>query len=201
MLASLEAIYAGKVPSAWLKISWEAPTLNIWFQGLLSRHDQLRTWLTSGRPKSFWLPGFFNPQGFLTAVKQEVTRKHAADNWALDDVVMVSEVTRALDPGAVREGPGEGVFIHGLFLEGCAWSSKDGKLVDPEHKKLFAPLPVLHVTAVQAASKKKSGYFEAPCYRVRRRTGANYVASFMVKTDEEKTKWILRGAALLCSID
>ena len=31
-------------------------------------------------------------QGFLTAVKQEVNRKHAADKWALDDVVMITEV-------------------------------------------------------------------------------------------------------------
>lgn len=32
-------------------------------------------------------------QGFLTAMKQEVNRKHAADKWALDDVVMTSEVS------------------------------------------------------------------------------------------------------------
>ncbi|KAL4552567.1 hypothetical protein Ndes2526B_g02495 [Nannochloris sp. 'desiccata'] len=202
VLASLEAVHAGRPPAAWLKISWESPTLGSWFQGLLSRHAQLHAWLNLGRPKSFWLPGFFNPQGFLTAVKQEVTRKHAADGWALDDVVMVSEVTRLLDPGAVREGPTEGVFIHGLFLEGCSWNAKEGgKLVDAEHKKLFASLPVMHVTAVQARDKKRTGFFEAPCYRVRRRTSQTYIANFMLKTDESRTKWVMRGAALLCSID
>ena len=29
-------------------------------------------------------------QGFLTAVKQEVNRRHAADKWALDDVVLTT---------------------------------------------------------------------------------------------------------------
>ena len=63
--------------------SWEAPAAGSWFQGLLRRHEQLARWLAHGRPRSFWLGGFFNPQGFLTAVKQEVARKHASDKWAL----------------------------------------------------------------------------------------------------------------------
>ena len=45
-----------------------------------------------------------------------------------------------------------GVYIYGLFLEGCAWSNKDGKLVDSEPKKLFHPLPVVYVTGVQVLS-------------------------------------------------
>ena len=40
-------------------------------------------------------------QGFLTAVKQEVNRKHAADKWALDDVVMITEVRLAPTPPAL----------------------------------------------------------------------------------------------------
>jgi len=197
----MDALHTGRVPASWLKISWEITAVGPWFSELLQRHDQLLRWLTTGRPKSFWLPGFFNPQGFLTAVKQEVTRKHAGDKWALDDVVMVSDVTRFQDPGAVREAPNEGVFIHGLFLEGGSWNAKEGTLVDPEPKKLFAPVPVMHVTAVQLKDKKKSGFFEAPCYKVRRRTGANFVANFMLRTEEERSKWILRGAALLMNVE
>ena len=87
---------------------------------LLQRHDQLEKWLNKGRPKAYWLTGFFNPQGFLTAMKQEVNRKHAKERWALDDVVMTSEVTtRRRARGSSRRRPSEGVYVYGLFLEGC----------------------------------------------------------------------------------
>lgn len=45
-----------------LVCSWEAPSLGSWFQGVLQRHAQLARWLTAGRPKSFWMTGFFNAQ-------------------------------------------------------------------------------------------------------------------------------------------
>ena len=70
-------------------------------------------------------------KGFLTAVKQEVSRRHAADKWALDDVVMSSEVTHPPREGldALREAPAEGVYVYGLFLDGAAWSGKENKCV------------------------------------------------------------------------
>lgn len=40
----------------------QASTLGNWFTGLLQRHDQLGKWLTLGRPRAYWLTGFFNPQ-------------------------------------------------------------------------------------------------------------------------------------------
>ena len=104
-------------------------------------------------PRGLWRESLHarGAQGFLTAMKQEVNRKHAADRWALDDVVMTAEVLHPpRDADALREPPSEGVYIYGLFLDGCAWSAKEGRLVDSEPKKLFCPLPVLHVTGVQA---------------------------------------------------
>jgi dynein heavy chain len=131
-----------------LLVYLQASTLGNWFTGLLQRHDQLGKWLTLGRPRAYWMTGFFNPQvssffdnlplqcpahvvcpvtllptqllpdckaasldsqavccvlqGFLTAVKQEVNRKHAADKWALDDVVMTSEVTHPSKVGPIN---------------------------------------------------------------------------------------------------
>ena len=48
----------------------------------------------------------------------------------------------------IKESPAEGVYIHGLYLDGCAWSGRENKLVDAEPKRLFNPLPVLYVTGV-----------------------------------------------------
>jgi len=103
ILESIDSIYDAKVPSVWLydpsgaEISWLLPTLGNWFGSLIERNKQLNDWMKSSRPQTFWLTGFFNPQGFLTAMKQEVTRMHKKPDkkeeaWSLDDVVYSTQV-------------------------------------------------------------------------------------------------------------
>ena len=72
LIDALDALFNARIPASWLGKSWLASTLGNWFTGLLQRFDQLSKWINTGRPRSFWLTGFFNPQGFLTAMKQEV---------------------------------------------------------------------------------------------------------------------------------
>lgn len=67
---SLDAMYDARIPEKWLKISWESATLGFWYTELLERDYQFRLWCIYGRPKVFWMTGFFNPQGFLTAMRQ-----------------------------------------------------------------------------------------------------------------------------------
>ena len=61
----------------------------------------------------------------------------------------------------------------------------------------------IHCTfaVVQEKDKKKTGIFEAPVYRTKKRTGLNYITSFSLRTDETPSKWIMRGVALLCTIE
>ena len=101
----LDSLYDARPPPRWVKISWVSPTSGLWMTSFLERVEQLTVWLTKGRPPAFWLTGFFNPNGFLTATLQDVARKH--QGWALDEVVMYSEVTK--NNPAHGQGP---AFIH-----------------------------------------------------------------------------------------
>jgi dynein heavy chain len=113
----------------------------VWFDSLLSRSAQLRNWLSNGRPTVYWMPGFFNPQGFLTAMKQEISRRH--HGWALDNVQITTEITRWSAPEDVKEAPSDGgVYIHGIILEGADWDSRGQKLQDLRPGMISVSLPV-----------------------------------------------------------
>ncbi|KAF4046053.1 Dynein heavy chain C-terminal domain [Phytophthora infestans] len=207
-----QAIFDGKVPPSWVanEQAWLAGTLGLWITGLIDRVTQLRAWLDRGRPSSFWLAGFSNPQGFLTAVAQESTRAHASERWALDDVVYYSEVTDYERLEQIKQPPREGVLVHGLMLDGAAWNRPDGTLVEQEPKRLFASLPAVYVTAATKAHKKTRaaqdhgpyGAYEAPVYRYARRTDKHYIFSVsLASRDHRPLHWTLRGVALLCSTD
>merc|ERR1712023_110832 len=102
---SINAVFDFRVPYKWqfdptgAEISWMTPSLGGWIKGLGDRHHRLHGWVQKERPPSFWLTGFFNPQGFLTAMKQEVTRQKKQLNWALDEVEYWTEPLREFVPG------------------------------------------------------------------------------------------------------
>lgn len=212
--AALNDVYNEKPPKHWytdasgMAIAWYLPSLALWFAGLIDRDKQLSQWLNNTRPVTYWLTGFFNPQGFLTATRQEVTRRHKNEKWALDDVVLVSSVTDHVDLRRLKMPPAEGVYIHGLYLEGCSWDKKDGKLVESHPKELYTPMPVILVTAVTSKQAEKQyvvkdeiKYFDAPVYRQPKRTDLAYIFSVKLRTIQEPDHWTLRGVALLCSTE
>ena len=147
---ALDFIYDAKIPAAWQRISWESSTLGFWFTELIERNGQLRRWCFETKPLCFWLTGFFNAQGFLTAMKQEVTRANKDKGWALDTVALTNDVLNK-NKDDVTQPPNAGVYVYGLFLEGAAWSRTHMRLVESRAKVLFDPMPVIHISAVATA--------------------------------------------------
>jgi dynein heavy chain len=208
---ALDALFMARVPAAWVKVSQlVAPNMGVWFVNMLNRAEQFTNWLRNGRPNTFWLTGFFNPTGFLTANRQEVCRKHSRDGWALDDVVNSSEVLKQ-EREEVKKGPEEGIYIYGLYLDCAKWDKERGKLADMDPKVLFAPLPVLWITGVLESSGKgdnklpklptRKGFYTCPTYKAPKRTGLNFITPVDLRTEDPAMKWVLRGVALMTTID
>ena len=79
-------------------------------------------------------------------MRQEVTRAHKG--WALDSVICQNLVTRSINQKTsflnflvsrfskedIHDSPPEGVYVHGLFLEGASLDRKTGKLVESRPK-------------------------------------------------------------------
>jgi len=200
---ALDALFMARVPAGWAKVSdLAAPSMGVWFVNILNRAEQLTNWLKNGRPLCFWLTGFFNGSGFLTANRQDVCRAHARDGWALDDVVSTYEVLKQ-EREDVKHGPSEGIYIYGLFLDGSRWDKAKEALADSEPKVIFAPLPILWIAATGSVDKSKvrDNSYDCPVYRAPKRTGLNYITTVKLKAAEGAMKWVLRGVALLTTTD
>jgi dynein heavy chain len=176
---TLTSLFDSKVPEIWLRVSWLSPTLGFWFSDVINRSQQLQEWLAKGRPKTYWLTGFFNPNGFLTAMRQEITRAHG---WALDTVALTTEVTKYREREEVKSLPEEGVYVHGLFIDGASWEQQDMRLIDSAPKVLFFPLNVVWVSATNTAQAKDATTYVCPCYKVPKRTGLNYIFDIDLST-------------------
>jgi dynein heavy chain len=223
-------IFNAKVPQRWMydatnnEYSWINSTMGLWMSNFVDRDTQIRTWLNNERPSHFAFKGFFNPQGFLTAMKQEVTRKN--NGWALDDVIYHTEVTEYEKIESVSKGPREGIYASGLFVDGAAWSKAANSIIESEPKKLFASLPVLYVTGttkqlrrehIKSGAYGPNGPYECPLYKYPCRTDRYFISMVSLasralsagasgpgshaREAAKSDHWILRGVALTCSTD
>mmetsp|Transcript_48507 Transcript_48507/g.125864 ORF Transcript_48507/g.125864 Transcript_48507/m.125864 type:complete len:297 (-) Transcript_48507:725-1615(-) len=134
----LESLYNNvvfsRVPPVWVSASY--PTLKplgAWVSDLKLRMEFISSWLSRGHGlgnegassslgmeplQSYWLGGLFFPQGFLTAVLQAHSRAH---DLPVDSLTLKTTVMKIESGANVRKGPEEGVYVHGLFLDGGRW--------------------------------------------------------------------------------
>ncbi|KAM6224385.1 dynein axonemal heavy chain 5 [Rhynchocyon petersi] len=193
---ALDCMFDARIPAQWKKASWVSSTLGFWFTELIERNSQFTAWVFNGRPHCFWMTGFFNPQGFLTAMRQEITR--ANKGWALDNMVLCNEVTKWMKDD-ISAPPAEGVYVYGLYLEGAGWDKRNMKLIESKPKVLFELMPVIRIFAENNAPRDPRLY-SCPIYKKPVRTDLNYIAPVELRTTQPPEHWVLRGVALLCDV-
>uniref|UniRef100_A0A2K5EHK0 Dynein axonemal heavy chain 9 n=1 Tax=Aotus nancymaae TaxID=37293 RepID=A0A2K5EHK0_AOTNA len=191
------ALYFDMVPESWARRAYPSTAgLAAWFLDLLNRIKELEAWTGDfTMPSTVWLTGFFNPQSFLTAVMQSTARKN---EWPLDQMALQCDVTKK-NREEFKSPPREGVYVHGLFMEGARWDTQAGIITEAKLKDLTPSMPVMFIKAILADKQDCRSVYCCPVYKTSQR-GPTYVWTFNLKTKENPSKWVLAGVALLLQI-
>ena len=176
--------------------------LGSYIKDLNSRLEFFNDWLYHGIPRVFLINKFFFAHGFLTGARQNYARKYKIpiDTMTLDYKIVSNENMPA---------PADGVYVKGMFMEGCKWNATTQFLDESDLKILFTDCPMVWFLPLKAVDKNTEGIYEMPLYLTMDRRGilattghsTNFVGTISMPTDRHPSHWVKRGAALLCSLD
>ena len=197
-----------RVPVKWKDAYESCRGLIPWLTNLNFRIDQLNSWKDnpSVAPKILYLNYLFNPQSFLTAIKQTEAQKTKTE---LNKLYIQTEVTgrgpenveSAIDTSSKKASMG--VNVCGFSLEGCGIDPNTKFLCESEPKKIILPLSVVLCKAAPFVpeGKEDKNYFMCPVYKTKDRGSTRYVFTAQLKTKDPPQKWTLAGAALILDVE
>ncbi|XP_012945211.2 dynein heavy chain 6, axonemal [Aplysia californica] len=228
MSEELETVYNAflnnQVPDLWANSAYPSlKPLGSWVKDLVLRCAFINNWIVHGLPKSYWLSGFFFPQGFLTGTLQNYARKY---NLPIDHLSFEfhmipvdrdqSEVTEQMETVKFGEEialdqeltlPEDGVLVHGLFMDGFRWDWEQMVCTDSLKGQMNSTVPMMHMEPKMDYVPDEALY-SAPLYKTSARAGVlsttghstNYVVAVQLPSVHPQDYWIAKGAALLCQL-
>uniref|UniRef100_A0A673UGS7 Dynein axonemal heavy chain 6 n=1 Tax=Suricata suricatta TaxID=37032 RepID=A0A673UGS7_SURSU len=229
MSEEMEKVYNSflnnQVPSLWSTTAYPSlKPLGSWVKDLILRTEFVDLWLKRGQPKSFWISGFFFPQGFLTGTLQNHARKY---NLPIDELSFkYNMIPTYRDQAAVIEAaktvqfgqelpmdlelpsPEDGVLVHGMFMDASRWDNTEMVLEDALPGQMNPMLPVVHFEPQQNYVPSPTLY-HSPLYKTGARAGTlsttghstNFVVTVLLPSNRSKDYWIAKGSALLCQLN
>lgn len=210
MSGALDAMYTSllnnQVPSLWETVSYPSlKPLAPWIEDFHERVKFINTWNDEGPPNSFWLSGFFFPQGFMTAVLQVHARKYQLPIDALRFQFTVKKEYKLED---IVSPPEDGVYINGLYFDGARWDDDNMTIADAKLGELYCSAPIIHFNPSHTYKQDAKDY-ECPVYKTSRRAGilsttgqsTNFVLAVDLPSTRPQDYWIQKGAAFLCALD
>jgi len=206
MSAELEMMFTSfqnnQVPSLWSKVAYPSlKPLGSWLKDFHRRINFFKSWLVKGQPNSFWLPGFYYPQGFMTGALQTHARRYQLPIDTLNFGFTVKSMEGVDD---VADAPEDGIYVEGLFLEAARWDRRTKKLKPSNMGEMMSLVPIIHFNPVQDYTPPPEDY-ECPLYKTNVRAGVlnttgqstNYILSISLPTDEPPDIWVLMGTAMV----
>uniref|UniRef100_A0A672Z857 Uncharacterized protein n=1 Tax=Sphaeramia orbicularis TaxID=375764 RepID=A0A672Z857_9TELE len=140
MSEEMDCIYTSflnnQVPKHWANSAYPSlKPLGSWVRDLALRTSFIQSWIIRGQPRSFWISGFFFPQGFLTGKILLRTK------CVFIDQVVVCEALRTLDSNAK------------LDMDDKVWRPQQSYIPDPD--LYHAPL---YKTSARAGTLSTTGH-------------------------------------------
>ena len=111
-----------------------------WTNDFFRRLAMIEGWVSDGAPTTFWLSGFFFPQGFMTAVKQTYSRNTHIPVDTLEVRTIVTTKSRE----DVDGNPPNGVYVDGMYMQGARFDRATLLMAASRPGVLFDEVPVVH---------------------------------------------------------
>eukprot|EP00941_MAST-03F_sp_MAST-3F-sp1_P004511 g4511.t1 len=198
-----KSLFFGRVPDMWAAKSYPSlKPLAGYFADFLLRIQMFAEWLGTKPPAVFWMSGFYFTQAFLTGTLQNFARKYTIP---IDQVVFDFAI---MPKNQYQSKPKDGVYVHGLFLEGCRYDKKTKVLEESEPKVLYTLAPIIWLKPKQDDHVELEGY-SCPVYKTSERRGmlsttghsTNFVMMIQLPSAKPSSHWTGRGVAMLTQLD
>eukprot|EP00929_Paragymnodinium_shiwhaense_P104537 TRINITY_DN6904_c0_g1_i1.p1 TRINITY_DN6904_c0_g1~~TRINITY_DN6904_c0_g1_i1.p1 ORF type:complete len:2672 (+),score=812.80 TRINITY_DN6904_c0_g1_i1:23-8017(+) len=208
MSADLEAcyndIFNGKTPAMWIKASYPSlKPLGGYINDLVERLKFFQVWVDQGTPVNFWFSGIYFQQAFTTGASQNFARRYQIP---IDTLTFDFFYPKDQEP---KEKPEDGVYCYGVYFEACTWDWDAWEICESKPKVLYGSVPNLHLIPCKKVDAREFQSYLCPCYKVSTRKGilsttghsTNFVMSIKVPSSMDEAHWIMRGTAMLTSLD